>query len=166
VFETVGLGGIELAPDQLPTGGLGDWTPLRGWSLVVWDMVAEDGFATTAPLSEAGPRWCWPPPASTDETVPANVPEFSPVARLGWAVGVAVRLGMGGVGLAGDPVAPSLELAPDFTLSSFGGVMPVIAIVGIDGRIHHRQTGFTEGDEKRIRSVVESPLTKETPPSE
>ena len=55
VFETVGLGGVELAPHQLPTGGLGDWTPLRGWSLVVWDMVAEDGFAATAPLGEALP---------------------------------------------------------------------------------------------------------------
>jgi len=55
VFETVGLGGVELPPDRFPTGGLGDWTVLRGWSLVVWDMVAKDGFAATAPLLEALP---------------------------------------------------------------------------------------------------------------
>ena len=55
IFETVGLGGVELPADRFPTGGLGDWTVLRGWSLVVWDMVAEDGFAAAAPLLEALP---------------------------------------------------------------------------------------------------------------
>ena len=41
--------------------------------------------------------------------------------------------------------------------------MPFIAVVGRDGMVHHRQTGFARGDEGRLRSLVEALLSKDKP---
>lgn len=49
--------GIEPLPEtRWPTGGLGDWTILRGWALSVWDLRRTDEFEAIAELDTALPE--------------------------------------------------------------------------------------------------------------
>ncbi len=53
--EFVAFGATELPAQDWPTQIGAEWTPLRAWTLAVWDMEATDGFSVTAELEQALP---------------------------------------------------------------------------------------------------------------
>lgn len=49
--ERMALGATALTPRDFPTD-TGEWTPIKAWTLAVWDLHLEGGFHATATLDE------------------------------------------------------------------------------------------------------------------